>query len=100
MSSSRIIALTLFAAFFGLFFVGVLRFRNLALILYAAMFIKFAYDYRKLKGRDEKSVAYQKEVEARGKEMPWAISNKDFAKILIMGMCAGVFLMVFTILAK
>ena len=100
MSTGRIIALTLFAAFSGLIIIGVIRFRSVALLLYAAMFLHFANDYRKLKGRNEKSVAFQKEVEARGKDMPWATSNKDFAKILVMGMCASVLLMVFTILRK
>jgi hypothetical protein len=100
MSSWRIIALTIFAAFSGLFFVGVLRFRSLALLFYATMFIYFAIDYRKMKSRDEKSVAFQKEVEARNKEMPWTASNKDFALISIMGMCASLFLALVTLLKK
>jgi len=100
MSPARIIALTLFAAFSGLFFVGVVRFRGVALFFYAAMFIYFANDYRKMKGRDEKSVAFQKEVEARGKDMPWTTSKNDFALISIMGMCASLFLALLTLLKK
>jgi len=98
MTSGRIITLTIFAALAGLFFVGVLRFRSQALLLYAAIFISFAINYRKMKGRDEKSVAFQKEAEARGKELPWASSNKDFTLVLMMGMCACLLLALLTIL--
>jgi hypothetical protein len=47
--AGRITALTLFAAFFGLFFVGAIRFRSVALLFYSVMFIHFAIDYRKIK---------------------------------------------------
>jgi len=100
MSSGRIIALTLFAAFSGLFFVGVIRFRSVALLFYAAMFIHFANDYRKMKSRDEKSVAFQREVEARGKDMSGTASKNDFALISIVGMCASLFLALLILLRK
>jgi hypothetical protein len=68
----------------------------LALLFYAGVFIYLAIDYRKLRGTDAKSVAYQNEVEARIKEMPFAGTKKDHAKILVMGMCACLFLFLIT----
>jgi len=100
MSTGRIITLTLFAAFFGLFFVGVVRFRSVALLFYAAMFVHLAINYRKIKGVDEKSVAFQREVEARNKQMPWTCSNKDYAKILMAGMCCSLLLAIIALLGK
>ncbi|MBW7895047.1 MAG: hypothetical protein H3C27_08020 [Opitutaceae bacterium] len=100
MSPFRIVALTLFAAFFGLFFVGFLRFRSIELLIYAAIFIDCAITLRKMKGHDEKSLAFQRNIEAKIKEMPWACSNQDFVKLLIMGMGAVTFLFLITLFGR
>ena len=96
MSPFRIVALTLFAAFCGLFFVGFMRFRTVALVAYGVFFIDFALTYRRLKSRDEKSVAFQRSVEAKNKELPFACSNRDFATIQIIGMVAAALLFLAT----
>ena len=89
-----------FALFFGLFFVGFLASRIIALFVYVVMFVDFASTLRRLKGHDEKSLAFQKGVEAKNKELPFSCSNKDYAKVQIMGMCAAFFLILITLFRR
>ena len=98
MTLLRLTAFTLFAAFSGLVIVGVLRLQSVALLFYCAGLVYFALDYRKLKGSGEKAVAYQSEIEARTKDLPFGCSKKDYAKILVMGMCACLLLILITAL--
>ena len=98
MTSLRIISLTLFAAFSGLFFVGIIRFQSLALLFFGATSLHFALDYRKLKGSDEKSTAFQNEIATRTKDIPLCSAKDDYAKILAMGMIASLLMIVVTAL--
>jgi hypothetical protein len=98
MTPARMIGLTLYAAFSGLIVVGMIRFQSFSLLVYGGTLIYFVANYRRLKGTDEKSVAFQNEMAERTKDMPFGFPKKDFGKIEIMGICACLFLIAITVL--
>jgi len=98
MTPIRIIGLTLYASFSGLIIVGMIRFQSFSLLVYGVMLIYFVANYRRLKGTDERSVAFQDEVAERTKGMPFGFPKKDYGKIEIMGICACLFLIAITVI--
>jgi hypothetical protein len=65
-------------------------------IIYLLTFGYFASKYRKLKGTDPESLAFQSKIEDRLKKSPILGSKKDFQKMMIIGMAACVWLLVIT----
>jgi hypothetical protein len=75
-----------------------IRFQSFSLLVYGVMLIYFVANYRRLKGTDERSVAFQDEVAERTKGMPFGFPKKDYGKIEIMGICACLFLIAITVI--
>lgn len=67
-----------------------------SVIIYLLTFGYCASQYRRLKGTDPESLAFQNMIEERLKKFPILGSKKDFLKMMIMGMVACVFLLVIT----
>src|SRR4051812_22022672 len=98
MTTVRMIWMTLFAAFSGLLVLAYTRYKSVALLLYILGLVSFANSYRKLNSKTAAIPGDPDHLEDRLKEMPDSPSRKDHSRVLVIGMCACLLLILVTII--